>query len=83
MTTIPDFGPAADAAIDAAIARFPKTFGLRAFPGKRFTINRDASFVSGGQVWLYTYRIEANGSKLAFAKGTPGELLSQIVEAER
>ncbi len=65
--------------LDAAIAKFPPTFGLRGFPGETFRVSRDSSYVSGGSVMLYT-EILRGGIWLDFAKGTPAELRSQIVE---
>ena len=52
------------------IAKFPETFGLRAFPGDRFSLNESASYVSGGTTMLYVFTAEG----LAFCKGTPAEL---------
>ena len=52
---------------------FPEEFGLRAFPGQRFTINRSASYWSGG-VMLYVYT--AGGE--AFCKGRPCELAREV-----
>lgn len=60
--------------IDKAYARFPKEFGLRAFPGKRFTLNRSACFISAGKVQLYVYTADG----LAFSKGTPSELRKEV-----
>jgi hypothetical protein len=64
--------------IDRAIAEFPKTFGLRAFPGDRFAINRSASFESprgSGRIMLYVFTAEGK----AFCKGSPNELRSEII----
>jgi hypothetical protein len=64
-----------------AIAQFPKTFGLRAYPGKVFSISQSASYISDfpnpGTVYLYT--AVQNGERWeAFCKGTPNELRAQI-----
>jgi hypothetical protein len=70
-------------AVKAAAAKFPKTFGLRAFPGDKFTINESASYESpfgSGNVLLYTYTVPADGSEgLAFCKGSPSEIRREIV----
>ena len=76
--TLPDFGPAADAAVKAACAEFPETFKLRAYPGDTFRLSESASFVSQGRVLLYTQRL-VNGEWLDFAKGTADELRTHIV----
>ena len=65
--------------IKAAIARFPATFGLRAFPGNLFRIGERESYVStGGAVMLYTQRL-VDGRWQDFAKGTEAELRREIV----
>lgn len=78
------------AAIDAAIAKFPAEFGLRAFPGKRFSIHRGASLWDSGLYhgkpdhepgplfYLFIFA-EDTGRWEAFAKGTPAELRCNIV----
>jgi hypothetical protein len=68
--------------IDAAIARFPATFGLRGFPGETFRLSPDASYMAGPcmaptHVMLYTQRLH-NGEWLDFAKGTEEELRAQV-----
>ena len=68
--------------IQAIIATFPETFGLRAFPGKVFKIVESQSFISEGVMQLYTYvnvadRIPARWQ--AFSKGTPSELRAEVV----
>lgn len=62
--------------VKAAIAEFPGTFGLRAFPGKRFTLNESASYVadSGAEVMLYVFTADGQ----AFCKGTPAELRKEV-----
>lgn len=63
-----------------AMAEFPESFGLRAFPGDVFRISKVASYVNdSGVVMLYTQRRANPGSWLDFAKGTAGELRAQIV----
>jgi len=64
------------------IDRFPTTFGLRAFPGRQFTINEGASYVTTfardetcGAVMLYVYTEDGK----AFSKAHPSELRSEIV----
>jgi len=66
--------------ITETIATFPKTFGLRGFPGKVFSISERASYESpfgSGQFMLYT-TLEGRD----FAKATPEELREQLVDLE-
>jgi hypothetical protein len=58
-------------------AKFPKTFGLRAFPGDRFTINESASYMSAGRVMLYIFTEDGK----AFSKGTPEEIEREVTPA--
>jgi len=89
---IPDFGPKADAAVKAACALFPPTFRLRNHEGM-FRVSESASYVSQGRVMVYTQRyltherfMQVYGRPhrtpeelwVDFAKGTVGELQSQI-----
>jgi hypothetical protein len=79
-----------DALIDAAIARFPKEFGLKAFPGSRFRIERRESMWDTGYyhgkmdhppgpiLYVFVYS-DDDGKWLAFAKGTPDELVRTVV----
>jgi hypothetical protein len=59
--------------------RFPAEFGLRAFPGERFKIMLSDSYISDGRVVLYT-GIKTKSGFQAFAKGSAGELIGQIVD---
>jgi hypothetical protein len=69
------------AQVTAAAAEFPEHFGLRAFPGKRFTISTAASYVSEREgVILYTAIQEEGGAWACFVKVTPAELRREIVE---
>jgi len=65
-----------------AIAQFPATFGLRAFPGEVFQISvRDSyesDFPKPGTIYLYTQRKDGD-RWLSFAKGTPQELRAEVV----
>jgi len=63
--------------INKAISEFPEQFGLSEFPDDIFRISPMNSYVSGGQVLLYT-EIQKDGKWYSFAKGTPEELKSQI-----
>ena len=63
--------------IDEAVRLFPPTFGLKAFRGDRFTINKSASYVSCGQVTLYVFTEDGK----AFCKGTPSEIAREVVPA--
>lgn len=69
-----------DQAIDDAVASFPETFGLKAFPNEVFSIIRSACYYwDGGGVMLYTY-ILRDGDWKAFSKGTVEELRNEIKE---
>lgn len=78
------------AILDSAIARFPKEFGLKAFPGQKFMINRAQSYWDTGMYqgkptyppgpMLYVY-VYTDGGWQAFAKGRPDELIRNIVAA--
>ena len=69
--------------IDEAIARFPKTFGLRGYPDEVFRISKSASYFTGygasGSLMLYTERKNDKGQWNDFAKGTESELRSNVV----
>lgn len=66
-----------------AIARFPKEFGLRAWPGQKFRISYDASYFfkwhDPDSLMLYTERLCEDGEWKDFAKGTEAELRKEIV----
>lgn len=72
-------------AVKDAVKRFPETFGLAGFPGELFRVSEQASYTSGGVVYVYTQRLMLNtdGCKQwrDFAKGTVSELQGQIVIA--
>ena len=58
--------------------KFPEVFGLRAFPGQKFTINKSASYESpfgSGNVLLYVFTEDGQ----AFSKGSPSELRREVV----
>lgn len=62
---------------------FGTVFGLRAFPGESFRINRGSSYVSeyGGErkVMIYVYRWDQQRDTwLAFSKGSPTECRSSF-----
>jgi hypothetical protein len=67
--------------IEREASKFPKNFGLRAFPDKLFSISLTHSYVSEGRVYLYVFVKNANGWE-SFCKGTSAELSYQIVEIE-
>lgn len=82
-----------DEHLASVISTFPKTFGLRAYPGETFRIGHSESYVtrknksfartgddpSTWEVTLYT-QIRAPGGKWQdFVKGTPDEVRSQMV----
>jgi hypothetical protein len=60
-------------AVAEAIASFPETFELKAFPGETFRIGVRESYVSGDTVLLYTQRL-VRGEWLDFAKCAIWEL---------
>lgn len=66
-----------DQEIEAAVKRFPKEFGLKGFPGKRFTIERSACYIGFGKVTLYVY-VKTETGWLAFCKGFELELQREI-----
>ena len=58
-------------------AKFPESFGLRGFPGQRFSINESASYESpfgSGNVMLYVFTEDGQ----AFSKGSPSELRREV-----
>lgn len=62
-----------------AIASFPATFGLRAFPGDTFRVSTPSSYVNdSGEPTLYT-EVKRGERWLSFAKGTPAELRREII----
>ena len=69
------------AEVGEAIKLFPATFGLRAFPGRVFRIEPEASYWSEleGQPLLYAF-VECDGKWLSFAKGTVAELRREMVK---
>ena len=69
--------------IPEVIARFPAEFGLKAFPGKKFSISQSASYFSrpGDPKTLNLYTqvwSEKTNSWEAFAKGSEEELKQNI-----
>jgi len=76
---ISDFSDEAKKLVQDAIARFPETFGLRAFPGETFRIGVWESYYSQEKVLLYTQKL-TKGEWVDFAKGTEDELRKQIVK---
>ncbi len=60
--------------------RWGETFGLRAFPGEKFSIVEGSSFYCALGVLLYTYRCsEKRQEWLSFSKGSPSELHRESV----
>lgn len=69
----------------AAIARFPATFGLRAFPGDTFRLSESASYfptLESATPTLYTQRLY-QGQWCCFVKGTEQELRREMVAAPK
>jgi hypothetical protein len=65
--------------IRETMAAFPETFGLRAYPGLVFRIDLNDSYVrDDGDMQLYTH-VQRGDKWLSFAKGSPDELLREIV----
>jgi hypothetical protein len=63
-----------------AAKQFPKTFNIRALPGKECMIATGDSYVTAeGIVYLYVYFKTDNNEYVAFAKGTVEELKREIV----
>jgi hypothetical protein len=70
---------AAEKKLAEAVASFPATFGLRAFPGDVFRVGPHSSYVNdSGEPTLYT-EVRRGDQWLSFAKGTPAELRCEIV----
>jgi hypothetical protein len=68
--------------IAEAIALFPATFQLRAFPNETFRISQRDSYVNDSDaLMLYTERLCEDGKWKSFAKGTVGELRTEIVSS--
>ena len=69
--------------IQAIIATFPETFGLRAFPGKVFCISARASYDSpqnGPQMVTQINVADRMPARwLDFSRGTPSELRAEVV----
>lgn len=64
--------------VEAAVTQFPATFGLKAFPGDVFRVSAQSSYMSSGNVMLYT-EIHKGDGWLSFAKGTVSELKGEVV----
>lgn len=64
--------------IREAIARFPATFKLAAYPEETFRISETASYFSGDTLLLYTEIKHAGETWHSFCKGTEQELRKQI-----
>ena len=65
-----------------AVASFPATFGLRAFPGDTFRASLSSSYMGFDQVvQVYTERLCEDGVWKSFAKGTAQELKLEVVKA--
>jgi hypothetical protein len=65
--------------LEAAIAKFPETFTLRAFSDKTFRIAPwPVSFVDNGKVWLVV-QVDREGTWLDFIRTTESELRQECV----
>ena len=67
------------ALIREAIARFPETFGLRAFPGQKFRISERASFFNTPQDLQLYVQCERGGEWLDFGRDCEAKLRAEIV----
>lgn len=69
--------------ITAALAQFPKRFGLRGFPGDVFRCSETHSYVSeaGGEVTVYLERLapQLESHWLPFSKGSVAEIQRELV----
>jgi hypothetical protein len=63
-----------------AIAELPRSFGLRAFPGRSFFISRTSSYWSEtqGAILLVIVGKDELGNRRDFGKGTLSEIRAQI-----
>lgn len=77
-----------DPIMKVALAQFPKVFGLRGFPGDRFTISEQDSYMADDRktAILYVHRLNPEYSGLpnsewhtAFSKCTVAELKREMV----
>lgn len=65
--------------IETEMAKFPPTFGLRAYPEFVFRVNHSDSYVrDNGEILLYT-DVRHDGKWKSFAKGTPAELRKELI----
>lgn len=64
--------------IEEAMAKFPETFGLKAFPGRTFRFSRSASFMRGTEAVLYA-QVKTGSGWIDFGKGTIEEFQQEIV----
>jgi hypothetical protein len=68
-------------AVASAVASFPASFKLKAFPDKTFRVSPYSSYVNdNGVIMLYTeVQVDYGSGWESFAKGTAEELRAQIV----
>lgn len=64
--------------IEEAMAKFPETFGLKAFPGRTFRFSRSASYMRDTEVVLYA-QVDTPSGWVDFGKGTTEEFQQEIV----
>lgn len=62
--------------------KYSEPFGLKAFPGLKFQVVESASFWSRveNEPILYIFKIEDDGSLVAWCKGTASELEKNCVK---
>lgn len=65
--------------VNAVCNRFPDEFGLRAFPGKRFSVCKASSFMGADGVQVYVYVWDDDRDEwLAFSRGTEAEIRKEM-----
>jgi len=64
--------------IREAAGEFRGEFGLRGFPGKRFRVSGQQSYVSSGGLLILAVQVASHGGWEDFSKGTPGELRREV-----
>ena len=65
--------------VDAAMAQFPDTFGLRAYPGQTFRISKSSSYVNDNGVLVLYTEVQRGAYWLSSAKGSVDELRREII----
>lgn len=66
--------------VQAAIESFPKTFGLRAFPGKVFRIAEDYCYESGDSGIQLVTEVQHEDKWLHFSRSSVEQLRQEVVK---